>query len=69
MISADDEMGTPVIFPNQRMKNSFSRAGIAHGRRKDRQDDTIFGIIPFQKHLVTAQPGFRGNVILLRLTN
>ncbi len=54
VIPANDEMSTPIVFPDEGVKNGLPGAGIAHRRRENRQHHAIFWIVPGQKDLVAA---------------
>src|SRR5260370_23949154 len=45
VVSTNDKVGTPVILANQRVKDGFTRTGVAHRGRIDRQDRAVLWVV------------------------
>src|SRR3989442_3629571 len=63
VIAPNDKMRTTIVFSNQRMKDCFARAGIAHRRGQDRKNRACRRIVAGENHFVRLKAHVRGQII------
>ena len=69
VVAADDEVGAAVVPARDRVEDRLARAGVAHLRREDVEDDAVVGVVVLHQDLVAAHPHVGGDVARLGLAD
>ena len=69
MVPSHNEMGASVIFPAQRMEDSFPRAGILREFREDADHAVFRGIVMREDRLVGLHADCRRNIVRFRIVD
>ncbi len=69
MVAANYEVRTAIVLTHQRVEDRFTRPGIAHGSRKDAEDDAVRRVVILQQDFVAAHAYVGGNIIALGISH